>query len=144
MPNEDLAFFKEVWVSEMRSVIPIWASRGSLVKGSSFGFYFDETFSDFDLELIPSPAMAACSGTTGIYGKSTVTFIPESRPAEIPAFDAYCLDNFNGGQGLSIQLVKMEYRTATEKGTIKVDDLSGMKNLSFKMFDTAVAMAITE
>ncbi len=48
MPNEDLAFFKEVWVSEMRSVIPIWASRGSLVKGSSFGFYFDETFSDFD------------------------------------------------------------------------------------------------
>ena len=38
----------------------------------------------------------------------------------------------------------MEYRTATEKGTIKVDDLSGMKNLSFKMYDTAVAMAITE
>lgn len=48
MPNEDLTFFKEAWVSEMRSVIPIWASRGSLVKGSSFGFYFDETFSDFD------------------------------------------------------------------------------------------------
>ena len=103
-----------------------------------------ETFSNFDLELIPSPAMAACSGSTGIYGKSTVTFIPESRPAEIPAFDVFFLDNFNGGQGLSIQLVKMEYRTATEKGTIKVDDLSGMKNLSFKMFDTAVAMAITE
>ena len=103
-----------------------------------------ETFRDFDLELIPSPAMAACSGTTGIYSKSTVTFIPESRPAEIPAFDAFFLDNFNGGQGLSIQLVKMEYRTATEKGTIKVDDLSGMKNLSFKMYDTAVAMAITE
>ena len=48
MPNEDLTFFKEAWVSEMRSVIPVWASRGSLVKGSSFGFYFDETFSDFD------------------------------------------------------------------------------------------------
>ena len=48
MPNEDLTFFKETWVSEMRSVIPVWASRGSLVKGSSFGFYFDETFSDFD------------------------------------------------------------------------------------------------
>ena len=103
-----------------------------------------ETFSDFDLELVPSPALAACSGTTGIYSKSTVTFIPESRPAEIPAFDAFFLDNFNGGQGLSIQLVKMEYRTATEKGTIKVDDFSGMNNLSFKMFDTAVALAITE
>ena len=103
-----------------------------------------ETFSNFDLELIPSPAMAACSGSTGIYSKSTVTFIPESRPAEIPAFDAFFLDNFQGGQGLSIQLVKMEYRTATEKGTIKVDDLSGMNNLSFKMYDTAIAMAITE
>lgn len=103
-----------------------------------------ETFSDFDLELVPSPALAACSGTTGIYSKSTVTFIPESRPAEIPAFDAFLLDNFNGGQGLSIQLVKMEYRTDTPTGSIKVDDLSGMKNLSFKMFDTTVAMAITE
>ena len=48
IPNEDLLFFKEAWISEMRSVIPVWASRGSLVKGSSFGFYFDETFSDFD------------------------------------------------------------------------------------------------
>ena len=48
IPNEDLTFFKEAWVSEMRSVIPVWASRGSFVSGSSFGFYFDETFSDFD------------------------------------------------------------------------------------------------
>ena len=48
IPNEDLVFLKESWVSEMRSVMPVWASRGSLVKGSSFGFYFDETFSDFD------------------------------------------------------------------------------------------------
>lgn len=48
IPNEDLIFLKDSWVSEMRSVIPVWASRGSLVKGSSFGFYFDETFGDFD------------------------------------------------------------------------------------------------
>ena len=48
IPNEDLTFFKEAWVSEMRNVIPVWASRGSFVSGSSFGFYFDETFSDFD------------------------------------------------------------------------------------------------
>lgn len=48
IPNEDLVFLKESWVSEMRSVMPVWASRGSLVKGSSFGFFFDETFSDFD------------------------------------------------------------------------------------------------
>lgn len=48
IPNEDLIFLKNSWVSEMRSVIPVWASRGALVKGSSFGFYFDETFTDFD------------------------------------------------------------------------------------------------
>lgn len=48
IPNEDLIFSKGAWVSEMRSVMPVWASRGSLIKGSSFGFYFDETFSDFD------------------------------------------------------------------------------------------------
>lgn len=48
IPNDDLTFFKEAWVSEMRSVIPVWASRGSFVSGSSFGFYFDETFGDFD------------------------------------------------------------------------------------------------
>ncbi len=48
IPNEDLVFFKEAWVSEMRNVIPVWASRGSFVSGSSFGFYFDETFNDFD------------------------------------------------------------------------------------------------
>lgn len=48
IPNEDLTFFKEAWVSEMRNVIPVWASRGSFVSGSSFGFYFDETFNDFD------------------------------------------------------------------------------------------------
>ena len=48
IPNEDLIFFKESWVSEMRNVIPVWASRGSFVSGSSFGFYFDETFNDFD------------------------------------------------------------------------------------------------
>lgn len=48
IPNEDLTFVKEVWISEMRNVIPVWASHGSLVKGSSFGFYFDETFKDFN------------------------------------------------------------------------------------------------
>ena len=98
-------------------------------------------FRGFDLELIPSPAMAACEGSTGIYSKSTVTFIPESRPAEIPAFDAFFLDTFQGGQGLSVQLLKMEYRTDTAAGSIQITDESSMNNLSFKMFDTAIALA---
>jgi len=99
-------------------------------------------FRGFDLELIPSPAMAACEGSTGIYSASECTFIPQSRPSEIPEFDAFFLDTFQGGQGLSVQLLKMEYRTATAAGSIKITDESGMKNLAFKMYDTAIAMAL--
>ena len=47
MPSQDIVFLKEVWVSEMRSVIPTLASKGSLAKNTSLGFYFDETFADF-------------------------------------------------------------------------------------------------
>ena len=97
-------------------------------------------FSGFDLELIPSPAMAACEGSTGIYSASECTFIPQSRPSEIPEFDAYFLDTFQGGQGLSIQLLKMEYRADTAAGSIKITDESGMRNLAFKMYDTTIAI----
>lgn len=49
IPNNDLMFFKEAWVSEMRRIIPAWTDSGSLYKDCfSFGFYFDETFGDFD------------------------------------------------------------------------------------------------
>lgn len=47
IPSLDIVFFKEVWVSEMRSVIPTLASKGSLAKNTSLGFFFDETFDDF-------------------------------------------------------------------------------------------------
>ena len=86
--------------------------------------------------------MAACEGSAGIYSASECTFIPQSRPSEIPEFDAFFLDTFQGGQGLSVQLLKMEYRTATAAGSIKITDESGMKNLAFKMYDTAIAMAL--
>ena len=97
-------------------------------------------FRGFDLELIPSPAMAACEGSTGIYSASECTFIPQSRPSEIPEFDAFFLDTFQGGQGLSIQLLKMEYRADTAAGSIKITDESGMRNLAFKMYDTTIAI----
>ncbi|MCM1034564.1 MAG: ATP-binding protein [Paludibacter sp.] len=48
IPNEDLVFMKEVWVSEMRSAIAPLAAKGSWAKNASLGFYFDETFSEFD------------------------------------------------------------------------------------------------
>ncbi len=48
IPNEDLVFFKESYIAETRSVIPTWASKTSAVKGANLGFFFHETFSDFN------------------------------------------------------------------------------------------------
>ena len=98
-------------------------------------------FRGFDLELIPSPAMAACEGTTGIYSASECTFTPQACPDEMPEFDAFFLDTFQGGQGLSVQLLKMEYRKGTMNNTIRIEDESAMNNLAFKMYDTAIALA---
>lgn len=98
-------------------------------------------FRGFDLELIPSPAMAACEGSTGIYSASECTFIPQSCPDEMPEFDTFFLDTFYGGQGLSVQLLKMEYRKNTINNTIRIEDQAGMRNLAFSMFDTAIALA---
>ena len=57
----------------------------------------------------------------------------------MPEFDAFFLDTFQGGQGLSVQLLKMEYRKGTINNTIRIE--AGRRNLAFKMFDTAIALA---
>lgn len=46
--NSDLHFTKEVWVSESRSAIAPLSARGSFAKNASLGFFFDETFNEFD------------------------------------------------------------------------------------------------
>lgn len=46
--NNDLAFFKESYISETRSIIPTWASKVASLKGAELGFFFHETFSDFN------------------------------------------------------------------------------------------------
>ena len=48
IPDKDLIFFKEAYVSGMRSLIPIWASKSVSVKGENLGFFFHETFNDFN------------------------------------------------------------------------------------------------
>ena len=48
IPDKDLIFFKEAYVSGMRSLIPIWASKAVSVKGEDLGFFFHETFNDFN------------------------------------------------------------------------------------------------
>lgn len=46
--SQDFCFFKESFIAESRSVIPQWASRLSSNRGAKLGFYFQETFGDFD------------------------------------------------------------------------------------------------
>lgn len=46
--NEDLMFFKGSFVSENRNMIPTWASRVASNRGASLGFYFHETYNDFE------------------------------------------------------------------------------------------------
>lgn len=48
IPDKDLIFFKEAYVSGMRSLIPIWASKAVSGKGENLGFFFHETFNDFN------------------------------------------------------------------------------------------------
>ncbi len=48
IPDKDLIFFKEAYVSGMRSLIPIWASKAVSVKGENLCFFFHETFNDFN------------------------------------------------------------------------------------------------
>ena len=48
IPDKDLICFKEAYVSGMRSLIPIWASKAVSVKGENLGFFFHETFNDFN------------------------------------------------------------------------------------------------
>ena len=48
IPNEDLCFFKEVWVAESRSAIAPLSSQGTLSRNAYLGFFFNETFTEFD------------------------------------------------------------------------------------------------
>lgn len=47
IPNADLVFLKESWISEMRNIIPQWLNMGSMPKNRIFDFYFQETLNDF-------------------------------------------------------------------------------------------------
>lgn len=47
--KEDIQFNKISFISETRSVIPLWSDKGASLTGSSLGFYFNEVYRDFDL-----------------------------------------------------------------------------------------------
>ena len=46
--NEDLCFFKEVWVAESRSAMAPLSSQGTLAKNVNLGYFFNETLSEFN------------------------------------------------------------------------------------------------
>ena len=46
--HTDMVFFRESYIYETRSVIPTWASKVASFKGASLGFFFHETFNDFN------------------------------------------------------------------------------------------------
>lgn len=48
IPNDDLYFMKEAWISESRSLIPMWKAKSAANKKAELGFYFHETLSDFE------------------------------------------------------------------------------------------------
>lgn len=47
IPDDDLLFLKESWISEMRNIIPEWSAIGHMPKKRNLNFYFQETFNDF-------------------------------------------------------------------------------------------------
>ena len=99
-------------------------------------------FKDVNLELIPAPAMAAFSGSMGIYNAGPMYFPAPDFPEEIPAFEAFFLAAHQHSNGLTVQLLEIEVIKSGSNASIVVTDLSGDNNLSFKLFDTAVPMAI--
>lgn len=47
IPNRDLVFLKESWISETRNIIPYWISQGQRSRFRSLNYYFNETLGDF-------------------------------------------------------------------------------------------------
>ena len=46
--REHLVFYKGSFISENRNMIPTWAFKVAANRGATLGFYFHETYSDFD------------------------------------------------------------------------------------------------
>ena len=97
-----------------------------------------EYFNNINMELIPSPALVACEGNVGIYKTGPISFTAPDFPEEIPEFDAFFLAAHQHSNGLTVQLLEMDVTKNGSEALITITDCSGDKNLSFKLFDTAV------
>lgn len=48
MNSEDLVYIKGSFVSENRNIIPTWSAKVASNRGATLGFYFHETYKDFE------------------------------------------------------------------------------------------------
>ena len=99
-----------------------------------------EYFNNFDLEMSGNLAGAACSGSVGVYKQGPLTFTAPDFQEAMPEFEAFFLAAHQHSNGLTVQLLGVKVTKSGGNGNIQVTDLSGDKNLSFKLFDTALAM----
>ena len=97
-------------------------------------------FTDVDMELIPIPAMVACTGSTAAYNQSTHDYTTDACPDEIPAFEAFFLASCLTGSGMPINLVEVELTKSGSTTTVTTKDNGGLNNLAFTLNDTAIAM----
>ena len=84
IPNEDLFFMKESWISESRSIIPMWKAKSAMNKRAQLGFYFHETLSDFEKAIesvrdLPLDFIGMDFHIEGQNGKRKFLLIPQDH-----------------------------------------------------------------
>lgn len=84
IPNDDLYFMKESWISEARSTIPMWTAKAAVNKRAELGFYFHETLADFEkatetLRELPLDFIGMDLRITGENGKRKYFVEPQNH-----------------------------------------------------------------
>ena len=97
---------------------------------------------DFELELVPSPAVAAVTGRTGQYSTPYCIVYPTTVPEGMPNFRSYFLGRVLNGSGLCIQLASMYLDDTQARTTIRFDNQTGGSNFVIEMYDTSATMAL--
>ena len=136
--DDDLVFFKISFISENRNVIPAWSEYGASNKNSKLGFYFHETYNDFDdatnvLKDIPLSHLSMHLNIQKKSGKKKYTISDDDKSYQIE------LKNASSGVQTSSSLVaitqymaedfsfKDAFRRATFDYLFEADRLTNFK-----------------
>ena len=107
IPNEDLFFMKESWISESRSIIPMWKAKSAANKKAELGFYFHETLTDFEratetIRDLPLDFIGMNFHVEGQNGKRKYYLIPQDN-----SFDAIELKYASSGMQTTTPLATL-------------------------------------